>query len=236
MDPKPYALAEIVRFVCEESLMFADERSPFQAKAYYPKHQTPVCVIVGENASGKSVFFQVMAGRARQEHALLPVTISIRERTGAGSYEMSGMRRIMMFGDESQQSTGATSYNVIQSGFHNATKPDTPAMLLLDEPEMGLSDGYARALGHYIGREALAAPPSLAGVVVVTHSRPLVDSLCMMAGISPLFVNLNPAPAPLLDWLETDEVRSIDDLKTLREMAIARRHAVANLRNNKEDD
>jgi ABC-type uncharacterized transport system ATPase subunit len=233
MDAQPPILADIVRYVCEESLMFADERSPFQAKAYYPK-QTPVCVIVGENASGKSVFFQVMAGVARREHKLLPVTISIRERTGAGSHEMGGMRRTMMFGDESEQSTGATSYNVIQSGFHNVSKPDTPAMLLLDEPEIGLSDGYARALGHYIGRQALAAPPSCAGVVVVTHSRSLVDSLCMMAGISPLFVNLNPDPVPLLDWLEKDELRSIDDLKALREKAIERRRIVANLLNNKD--
>jgi energy-coupling factor transporter ATP-binding protein EcfA2 len=124
MDAQPPVLAGIVRYVCEESLMFADERSPFQAKAFYPK-ETRVCVIVGENASGKSVFFQVMAGVARREHKLLPVTISIRERTGAGSHEMGGMRRTMMFGDESEQSTGATSYNVIQSGFHNVSKPNT---------------------------------------------------------------------------------------------------------------
>lgn len=234
MVTQPSALAEIVRWTCEESPMFSDERSPFQAKAFYP-NETRVCVIVGENASGKSLFFQIMAGIARKQHDLLPVTISIRERTGAGSYEMNGMRRIMMFGDESQQSTGATSYNVIQAGFHNASKPDTPAMLMLDEPELGLSEGYARALGHYIGREALAAPDSLAGVVVVTHSRVLVDGLCMMAGISPLFVNLNPTPAAVLDWMEAPEVRSIDDLKQLREIAIERRRMVANIINHKEN-
>jgi hypothetical protein len=70
--------------------------------------------------------------------------------------------------------------------------------------------------------------------VVVTHSRSLVDSLCMMAGISPLFVNLNPDPVPLLDWLEKDELHSIDDLKALREKAIERRRIVANLLNNKD--
>lgn len=234
METKSSVLADIARFVSEESLMFGDERSPFQSQVYYPA-ESRVCLIVGENASGKSVFFQIMAARARQAHKLLPVTISIRERTGAGSYEMSGMRRTMMFGDESQQSTGATSFSVIQSGFLNATKPDTPALLLLDEPEMGLSDGYARALGHYIGREALAAPDSLAGVVVVSHSRVLVEGMCMMAGISPVFVNLNPSPVPLLDWLEQPEVRSIDDLMTLREVATERRRKIATLRNHKDD-
>lgn len=226
---EPTVLDGLVRWTCEESLLFGDERSPFTAKAF-PGRDPRICVIVGENASGKSVFFQVLAGIAKREHDLLPITISIRERSGAGTYEMSGMRRMMMFGDESQQSTGATSYNVVRNGFSNARRDDAKPLLLLDEPELGLSEGYARALGHYIGQEALALPETCAGVVIVTHSRTLVEGMTLMAGVNPTLVNLNPEPKPLLEWLETPEVRSIDDLKNLSDLAIARRHAVAQLR------
>lgn len=44
-------------------------------------------------------------------------TVSIRERTGAGTSDMAGMRRMFMFGDESEQSTGATSLKTAMKAF-----------------------------------------------------------------------------------------------------------------------
>jgi ABC-type sulfate/molybdate transport systems ATPase subunit len=219
-------LEAIVHQIVDDSLMFADVASPFKAASFAGDGR--LCVIVGENASGKSLFYRLIAQFAHKHHKLLPITISIRERTGAGAHEMGGMRRIMMFGDESEQSTGATSVNVVASGFHNAGR-DTPALLLLDEPEMGLSDGYARALGQFIANEYAKLPDTCAGVVIVTHSRALVDGLWSQHATRPLFVHLGDDPKPLERWLAEPEVRSVEDLMNLRELALQRRRAVHRL-------
>lgn len=224
-------LEEIVRQIVDDSLLFADERSPFKAQCFDGR-DPKMCLIVGENASGKSLFFQMIAQFANRRK-IMPITISIRERTGAGTHEMGGMRRIMMFGDESEQSTGATSANVVANGFHNANR-DTPAILLLDEPELGLSDGYARAMGHFIAKQFVEASATCVGVVVVTHSRSLVDGLVMSEAVRPLFVHLGDQPKDLLAWMEDPEVRSLDDLMNLREVASDRRKQVYQLLNSKD--
>lgn len=224
------ALEAIVHEVVDDTLLFSDERSPFRAALY--DGDPNVCVIVGENASGKSLFFQIVAGMAHRQK-ITPVTISIRERTGAGTHEMGGMRRAFMFGDESQQSTGATSANVVASGFNNVRREE-PAMLLLDEPELGLSDGYARALGQFIACEMAKEHENYRGLVIVTHSRALVDGLWSYHATRPLFVHLGDDPKPLERWLEEPEVRSIEDLLNLREVASARRKAVHQLLHNKD--
>lgn len=226
-------LREIARWIADESLMFSDMRSPFNAVVY--DGDPRICVIVGENASGKSLFFRMVAQLASNRHKLLPITISIRERTGAGSHEMGGMRRMFMYGDESQQSTGAASVKVVANGFHNAAKPETPAMLLLDEPELGLSDGYARALGQYIATEIVKLPPKSGGVVVVTHSRALVDGLWSFHATRPLFVSLGAEPKALEGWLAEPEERSVDDLLNLRDVALERWRAVSKLQSGKDE-
>lgn len=183
-----------------ESKFFADEEAPFSGVLF--TGDLRVTVIVGENASGKSLLFRVLQSLAKTKHDVTGITISIRERTGSGLHEMSHMRRAFMFGDEDQQSTGATSANVIDSGFKNAEGGSHgETLLMLDEPEMGLSDGYARALGEFIGQKSQALAECCHGVVVVTHNRSLVSGLVDGLGAEPAFVNLSPDAIGLTDWL-----------------------------------
>lgn len=127
-----HILPKLARWTAEESAAFTDERSPFDAS--FIEGDPRVLLITGANASGKSLAFRMVAQLA-DSHGIYAITLSIRERTGDGTFEMSRMRRAFIYGTESTSSTGAVSARVVQAGFHNADG-DKPAILGLDEPEL----------------------------------------------------------------------------------------------------
>jgi ABC-type uncharacterized transport system ATPase subunit len=209
-----------------ERAIFSDENRVFQP------HLQPgpgnVAMIVGPNASGKSVLFQVLAMLARQEK-IVPVTVSIRERTGAGTSDIAGMRRMFMFGDESEQSTGATSLKTVSKAFDSIqayAEEGRRALLLLDEPEQGLSEDYAAAMGTWLGSKANALThPNLLGLVVVSHSRSLMRSLREALPVAPSFVSME-VPTTLEQWLEPPTPKTVDELLALPTVGSERRHKV----------
>lgn len=211
-------LPALARWAAEESHVLADEGSPFHADLV--PGDPRVLLIVGENASGKSLAFRLIAQLAGT-HGAVPITISIRERTGAGSDGHERMRRVFMFGDEEQSSTGATSAGVVVSGFSNLDR-DKPAILGLDEPEIGLSDGYAEALGELIGQRATITGPLACGVMVVTHSRRLATGIVKGLGCDPTLLTMSEPHASVSDWIASDERRSVDDLMNLKETGVER--------------
>jgi predicted ATPase len=138
-------------------------------------------VIVGDNASGKSFVVRAVESFVTRDGAL-SVSTSIRERA------REGMQRVFMYGEERTQSTGATTTNWIISAFENNLARPNGCILSLDEPELGLSDGYARAMGELIGQRSRSVPRLCGGVMLVTHSRSLVRGLIEGAGVEPSFV------------------------------------------------
>lgn len=219
-------LPGVARWVAEQSLLF-DEGSPFTADV--AAGDPRLLVVTGENASGKSLLFRILCGKVAQAGAV-PVTLSIRERAGSGGGDMAGFRRVAMFGEESEQSTGATSVTAITAAFEKNLKHPAGCMLGLDEPELGLSHGYAAALGHYIGAQARKVPAACSGVVVVTHSRPVVRGLLAGYRKTPTHVALGGA-ADLDAWLADPEERTVDELLNLSEVGLARfRWAAAQVR------
>lgn len=225
MAARSKSLIKYAEWLASESLLFADEQSPFTASVVAGDPR--LVLIVGENASGKSLFFRALIGRA-QMYKASPITISIRERSGSGTFEMAGMRRAMMFGEENEQSTGATSVKVVSTGFKNLASREK-SVLGLDEPEMGLSDGYAEAFGEYIGAMAYDTPTSCLGVIVVTHSRILARGLVGGFGKAPTFVRLGEGPSTLDEWLDTPEVHSVDELLALHDIGFERWRTVSKL-------
>lgn len=197
--------------------IFSMPTSPFSADVAIgdPK----LFVITGENASGKSLFFRAMCELVRED-GLLPITVSIRERAGTGESGVARLRQTFMFGDEAQQSTGATSVSAVTAALQNLDR-DQGTVLGLDEPELGLSDAYAHALGMYIGSETKTIPRACAGVIVVTHSRALVRGLLVGYGARPTAVALN-APADLDRWLAEPEVRTVAELLALKDLGLER--------------
>jgi hypothetical protein len=218
-------LPDLARWTAEESRAFGDEESPFHASV--TEGDPRLLLIVGENASGKSLAFRLIAQIANQ-HKVLPVTISIRERTGGGSGGHESMRRTFMYGDEHEKSTGANSARVVETGFHNLER-DSAAILGLDEPEIGLSDGYAEALGEFIGARAASAAGKSCGVMVVTHSRRLARGLVRGLGAAPTFMTMTEEPSGMDDWIAGEETRSVEDLLGLKTLGLERWRAVDKL-------
>ena len=223
---------DLAQFVLEDSRIFKDEKCPFKGFLHYGDNPN-ILVIVGENSSGKSLVFKMMAQWAKKTLNLSPITISIRERTGSGSFESSSFRKIVMFGDESEQSTGATSVSAVLRGFKSANS-NNESILMLDEPEIGLSSGYSSALGELIGRETLTSfnsPESYCkGVVIVTHDRNLVKGICSQLESTPSFLCMNKN-LNLNEWLESSETRTIEDLINLKQISSTSRKAVNSILN-----
>lgn len=210
-------LPGLARWAAEESALFASQGSPFLAAV--SSGAPRLVLVVGENASGKSLLCRMVCLLARNKGALV-VPISLRERTAPG------IARALMFGDENYSSTGAISAQVVQDAFKNLDRPQG-SVLALDEPELGLSDGYARALGEYIGTEAKGVPKACSGVIVVTHSRGLARGLVAAYGATPTFVAVGTAPARFEDWLDAPEHRSVADLLALPETGLERLRSAA---------
>lgn len=228
----PRALANIAsaaREVAERSVLFNNDPSPFFAAVADGSRQ--MVVVTGENASGKSLFARVVSSILRVENRMVPVSVSIRERTGAGLDEMSSFRKVMMFGEEHERSTGATSASVVQTAFGNL-RHDGGSVLVLDEPEIGLADSYTRALGQFIGEQATRVPRVCGGVMVVTHSRSLVRGIVDGLGADPTHVAISagqPARAGLHAWLEREEHRTVDELLALQDVGLERWRRVSRL-------
>lgn len=99
--------------------------------------------------------------------------------------------------------------------------------------EIGLSDGYAEALGEYIGGRAATQEGNACGVIVVTHSRRLVEGLVRGLGAEPAMLATladarQEAPS-VAQWVASREERSVDDLMRLQEVALERFRATQRL-------
>ena len=218
-------LPDLLRWSCEESAIFTEEGTPFTAT--FRQGDARLCLVVGPNASGKSLLHRLMQGLL-SSHGVEAMSVSIRERTGAD--EPGGMmRKAFMFGDQTRDSTGNASVRVVRTGFGTLSDRKSPSSLLLDEPEIGLSDGYAGALGELIGRRALDDMPNSCGTLVVTHSRTLVRGLLRGLGAAPTFAALGGAEPDLEAWLSTEETRSVEDLLNLGDMALERMRGISKL-------
>jgi hypothetical protein len=219
-------LKELVEDMLANLSYWDDPTSP--VRAYMAAGHPKVLFVAGENCSGKSFFVEHL--RSWGKHFLekgTSICISIRERTGAGTSDISGMRRVMMFGDESEQSTGATSVSVIARAFGNLAgraEDGYRTLLVLDEPEIGLSEGYTRAMGTWLGEQIQAMPEKTAAVVVVSHSRALAKALQAVVG-TPSFVHMGH-PLGFDDWTTSVESRSVSDLLGLEETGRILRNAI----------
>lgn len=211
----------------QDSRFANDDGCPFPCQVTVKDSR--VAVLTGDNATGKSLAFRHLAHFAQAEKVAV-ITLSIRERTGSGLSDMAGLRRSMIYGDESEQSTGATSVSVAERGFKNVVcrleeNPPVPTLLMFDEPEMGLSEGYAGALGQYLAEQVLSLPQAAPGLVVVSHSRGLVGRLADRLGQAPSFIYMGKEPKTLDEWLAHPEARTVEDLIALQALGVQGRRA-----------
>jgi energy-coupling factor transporter ATP-binding protein EcfA2 len=166
-------------------------------------------VIVGENASGKSFLRRILTALCREaDIEMMPISMEGR----GGSY---GGLRGFIYGDESWQSTGECSSVTVVTGIKTCQGREKPHVIFWDEPDLGLSDGWAAGMGIALRQFADTMPKLTYGAFVVTHSRALVSEL-LPANPHYLHVGTDPANAPptLEAWVNRPiKARPIEELR-----------------------
>ncbi len=179
----------------------------------YAAGQGPLCLVLGDNATGKS-FVRRIISVAAKEHKVEAIPLSMEAR--AGSDGMWGMKGFV-YGDESWKSTGHNSANTIASMMSTSQKREKPHTVYLDEPDTGLSDRWARSMGRELAKFLTIPPPHLTGLFITTHRTALVRELL---SLHPHVMLVGEGwPATLDEWLAGDS-REVEPLDALGERGI----------------
>lgn len=217
---------ELLEFSMETFLFLEEE---FPIKMNITKGSPNVIVLTGDNASGKSYIAHILAKMMyHTEHKTDPMVSSMRSRT------REGMMRAIVFGSEEDDSTGNISAKTIQKALNNAKNrilEEGSSLIILDEPELGLSDSYKKACGELIGEgiQSILNNPEVLNknliVILTTHSKEVVKGLISELNEKPTFVSLNKK-LNLEEWLEEKITYSKEDLLNLSKKANQTRKAI----------
>jgi energy-coupling factor transporter ATP-binding protein EcfA2 len=177
-------------------------------------------LITGENAGGKSFFSKVVASFVHEESpgAIEFINVSMGMRTAPG------MHRVFMFGEESRDSTGKISLGAVLGSLRTCRSREKPHVLVLDEPDIGLSEGYRAGLGDLLAAFGAELPELTRALVVVTHSREVARRLMPLA---PTCIRIGEDHRPTAEWIrDGDPVRTIEELEGLAMKATPRIRAI----------
>lgn len=180
-------------------------------------------VVTGDNASGKSLLGNYIS--AIHKHVTSENDVRAdRWIVGMSSRAGEGFHRTFMYGDESVSSTGDISIKAVSGSFRTSRGRDIRHLVVLDEPDTGLSEEFAAAMGAYIAEFGADMPHLCDALVVVTHSRALARQLL---ALRPHHVRMGDALS-LEDWASSaPQIRSIEALLAVQENALDRFRAVS---------
>lgn len=204
---------------CMDSIIFDAEGISGYA---HLKGDAKLNIVFGDNASGKSLMLTALRAfiGPRDESGAERFNVSMNMRTNGG------MGRAFMYLDESYSSTGAASLSAVTGVFRNAAAREHPVWLFLDEPDTGLSDRFASAMGAFIAQQVNTLPDHVRGVTLVSHSRPLLRRLLKELHAQPHEISMGQdrTLAEFIDPAEPQEA-SIEELLAFGE------HAAITLKN-----
>jgi energy-coupling factor transporter ATP-binding protein EcfA2 len=217
-------MLEMIREVFAKNRFFNGQDAPLKAHLTEGDPASTVLLIAGSNASGKSFGVKVLAAWLDQESPKVEaLQVSMKYRT------MAGIHRCFMYGPQGDEigSTGSVSLIGVEGGLRTARGRDTPCWLMLDEPDTGLSEEFTPAMGEYLARAANEGLGSCChALVVVSHSRALMQEMAATLAVRPHFVHVDEQPCTLADWLAAPRRRSVEELLALPETSIARYRAL----------
>jgi hypothetical protein len=170
----------------------------------FPTDECKILVITGANSSGKSFLRRLwrlvgLPEGKEKEGKYFIASLSQEARS------TSDISRAFVYGDESWEATGLVTYNGIAGVLNNIKNNKdwtTPCILVLDEPEIGMSREMKYSVAQKILREVKPWPKNLAGIVVLTHSHTIVSNL--MTHKDARFYNLGNTYSTHTDWLNRE--------------------------------
>lgn len=212
--PLPEAL---VGALIEDTHLLSHPDCPF---SYHLQPQGGnVLVVAGDNATGKSLIASMSASRAYYDHGVEPMVVSMTERT------RGGMLRAFTYGGEDYRATGEVSLSVSFKAINAITKRIEDAdgggraLVILDEPDVGLAEGFSHAFGCKLGQKINELPKGKRwGVIVISHSREMVRGLRDTLEKAPGFMHTD-TPMTLDAWCAMRPCYSVDALDAMLERA-----------------
>lgn len=205
--PRLPSAADLVNDLVENTHLLSHPECPFSFHSEAGNGK--VVVLAGDNATGKSLLVSMMASRAYHDHGVEPMTVSMVART------QSGMLRAFTYGSEDYRATSEVSMGVALKALkHMPTRLEETgnAMVILDEPDVGLAEVYAYAFGQKVGQAVNALPVKAKwNLVVVSHSREMIRGLADTLERAPTFVHTD-IPMTLDDWCANKTRRSTQEL------------------------
>ena len=169
---------------------------------------TPLVVVLGENASGKS-FFRRVATEVVRTNKIEAISISMEGR------KSMGVMGVFVYGSEEWEATGVNSIRTVITGISTCKGRATPHVVVWDEPDLGCSEDAAASVGAALA--AFAREPGIhtKAMVVITHRKALVERL---AALTPaphyLFLGSVNGPPTLAAWLvRPPVVRPLEEIQ-----------------------
>ena len=195
------------------------------AKLFRGDAASPLLLVYGPNGAGKSFFLRVLGALAKEEgFEPLPVTMGVR--TAAGFHKCF---MYSPFG-EREESTGLNSLIAVKGAMRTAAGDDRKCFVILDEPDIGMAEGYAAALGEFVAQESKRLAAGSAGIVLCTHSKAMVRRYMACTDTRPhavhLYGDFAETPQSIEDWLAHQDVYSLERLLTAGDRARTRRHTI----------
>lgn len=150
---------------------------PILKAVYTPgKKGARLIVCTGSNATGKSFFGRLISAHCRYYEGYTEKPECIR--IGMEIRATEGLHRAFVLqGLENEESTGVNSVHMLRGAFNTAKGREHDNILVIDEPDIGLSESYSVAMGQYIAQQLKELSKHTKLVVVISHSRSLVKSL-----------------------------------------------------------
>lgn len=175
--------------------------------------ESPLVIVVGDNASGKSFFRRIVSSVCGSVDKFKSemINISMQGRCGGSMY---GPMRAMVYGDESWESTGTLSAHTVSTGISTCKGRKGKHLMFWDEPDVGLSDNYAAGIGVDIAGFAKECTQTTLACCVITHRKALLRQI-VDSEIDYNYVCLgsNNPPETLRDYVEQPVVpTSVENL------------------------
>ena len=228
-DEAKASMEELLEDVAENRLT-ASAGGPLHVTLTKGAPESKLTIMVGDNAGGKSLMIKFLASLLNKQNTE-PLQVSMRYRT------QGGIARAFMYGDDSEESTGAVSLHAVEGALRTAKGRKSPCWVMLDEPDTGLSDSYCRALGTFLSEHANELPgENFEAMVVVTHSKTLVQSLLANARHRPHFIAVgeHQVGQTVESWLADSSERSVEELLGLSRKGMDTWRAVNNILKSKD--
>ena len=163
-----------------------------------------VTILTGDNGTGKSLIRKVLCSSLRNQEnddTIKIADISMEKRTGLHDGLGGGG---VFLRDVEWVATSDNSLSFLYSLLNSAKD----RYLVLDEPELGMSQDIQKSIGIYLSKRIPETMKENRGMLIITHSREFVRSL----SVEHVFVNLQKKSEE--EWLnESAKEIDLDDFR-----------------------